>query len=129
MSPRAVRRVLFLALLLLAPLPMLAFDARVPVARYLLLGMVCLGMRVVEGPGGVVWQLTALFFGHALVYGAVLFSGAWLAARALAAIPSAARGGVVVIAVVAATLWALASEPYLTPFGQSARGNLVEVLR
>ncbi len=129
MSPRAARRVLFLALLLLAPLPMLGFDAVAPVARYLLLGAVCLGMRLVEGPGGVVWQLAALFFGHALAYGALLWAGAWLAARALAVLGSAARGAVVAIAVVAATLWALTAEPYLTPFGPAARANLVAVLQ
>ncbi len=129
MSPRAARRVLFLALLLLAPLPMLGFDAVAPVARYLLLGAVCVGMRLVEGPGGVVWQLAALFFGHALAYAVLLWAGAWLVARALAATGSTARGAVVVAAVVAATLWALIAEPYVTPFGPAARANLVAVLQ
>ena len=85
MSPRATRRLLFLALLLLLPLPMLAFDALVPVVRFLLLGAVCLGMRWVEGPGGVVWQLATLFFGHALVYGAALWAVAWACARSRSA--------------------------------------------
>ena len=129
MSPLATRRILWLALLLLLPLPMLSFDGFIPVARYLLLGGVCIGMRIAEGPGGVVWQLTALFLAHAVVYALLLWAGAWLAARSLAALPSRTRGLVVAIAVCLCTLWALAAEPYVTPFGREARTNLVGVLR
>ena len=129
MSPRATRRVLFLALLVLVPLPMFAFDALVPVARYLLLGAVCIGMRFVEGPGGVVWQLAALFFGHALVYGVAFWAVAWAAARALGGLPASLRGSVVASAIIAAALWAVLAEPYRTPFGRSAHANLIEVLR
>ena len=49
--------------------------------------------------------------------------------RPFAAMGSAARGAVVAIAVVAATLWALTGEPYVTPFGPAARANLVAVLQ
>jgi phosphate/sulfate permease len=129
MSSRATRRVLFLALLVLVPLPMFTFDALVPVARYLLLGAVCVGMRVAEGPGGVVWQLTALFFGHALVYGAVLWAVAWAVTRSLDALPASARAALVACAIAAGMLWAVAAEPYRTPFGRAERSNLIEVLR
>ena len=129
MSPRATRRVLFMALLVLVPLPMFTFDALVPVARYLLLGAVCVGMRVAEGPGGVVWQLTALFFAHALVYGALLWAVAWGVARSLDALPSSARAALVASVIAAATLWAVAAAPYRTPFGRAERSNLIEVLR
>jgi cytochrome bd-type quinol oxidase subunit 2 len=115
--------------MLVLPLPMLTFEGVVPVARYLLLGAVCIGMRIAEGPGGVVWQLTALFLAHALVYAALLWGAAWISARALGALPSRARGAAVVLVVAACLLWALAAEPYVTPFGLSARTNLLGVLR
>jgi len=129
MSPRTAHRSLFLALLLMAPLPMLGFDAFVPVARHLLLAGVCIGMRLVEGPGGVVWQLTALFLGHALVYAIALWLASWLVALLLRAFSDRLRGACVAALVVGALLWASFSEPYVTPFGRAARANLVEVLR
>jgi hypothetical protein len=129
MSPRAARRVLWLAALLLVPVPLLVFDACAPVASYLLLAAVCVGMRVAEGPGGVVWQLTALFLAHAVVYAGLLHLAASLAARATAPLPAAARAAVVVVAVAAGVGFALIGEPYVTPFGTAARANLLGTLR
>ncbi|MGH0030525.1 MAG: hypothetical protein ACQGVC_12090 [Myxococcota bacterium] len=130
MSPRAARRTLWLALLLVAPLPMLGgFGAVVPVVRYGLLAGVCVAMRVAEGPGGVVWALFALFAVHALVYAALLWGAAWLAARALARVSPAARSAVVAGIVACGLIWATATTPYVTPFGTSARAGLPEVLR
>ena len=83
MSTRAARRLVWLALLFALPLPMLIFGAWIPVSRYLLLFGVCVAMRVAEGPGGVVWQLAALFLGHALVYAVLLYGLAWSVTRAL----------------------------------------------
>lgn len=130
MSPRATRRTLFLGLLLLAPLPMLGvYEAFVPVARYLLLAGVCLAMRIAEGPGGVVWQVFALFMGHALVYTGLLWVAAWLGARVLAPLSPSLRGAFVVGGLALAIVWTVASTPYVTPFGPSARANLPGVLR
>jgi hypothetical protein len=129
MSPRTARRVLWLAALLLVPAPMLVFDACVPVARYLLLAAVCIGVRIADGPGGVVWQVFALFLAHALAYAGLLYLGARLAGRALHPLPAPARAAVVAIAVAGAAAWALAGEPYVTPFGTTARANLLGVLR
>lgn len=132
MSSRAARRIVWLALLFLVPLPllpMLGFVAWVPVARYVLLGGICLWMRLAEGPGGAVWQLTALFLGHAFVYALLLWALAWLGARGLARLPSAGRAALLAAGVVAGVLWAVATTPYVTPFGASARTNLPGVLR
>ena len=129
MSPRATRRTLFLAALLLAPLPMFGFDAWLPVARYVLLAAVCVGMRVVEGPGGVVWQLTGLFLAHALVYGLLIWLATRFAERALRSLSSRSRGALVVSGVLGVLVWAIATQPYVTPFGPAARGNLLHVLR
>lgn len=129
MSTRAARRVLLLAAILLAPLPMFTFEGLVPVARYLLLAAICVGMRIAEGPGGVVWPLTGLFLAQAAVYGLLLWALAALVGRALRPLSPRTRGALVVVLVAAATLWAVASEPYVTPFGPAARGNLLLVLR
>lgn len=68
MSPRTARCALWLAALLLVPLPMLQFGARVPSVHHLLLGGVCVVTAWIEGGGGVTGLLIALFFGHAVVY-------------------------------------------------------------
>jgi hypothetical protein len=128
MSPRAARRVLWLAALVLVPLPMAVFDAVMPVAGYLLLAAVCVGMRIAEGPGGVVWQMTALFASHALVYAGLLHLAARAIAGLLERLPAPARAAVVAIAVTGASAWALLRQPYLTPFGTAARANLLGVL-
>jgi hypothetical protein len=129
MSPRSARRVLWLAALVLVPLPMLMFGEQAPVLRYLVLAAVCVGMRIAEGPGGAVWELTALFLSHALVYAALLYAGARLAVRALAPVSAPARAAVVAVVVAGAAAWALLGEPYATPFGTAARANLLGVLR
>ena len=130
MSPKATRRCLWLLALFVVPLPMLGgFEAFVPVVRYALLAGVCLAMRVLEGPGGVVWSLFAVFAGHAAVYGALLWCAAWLAARASSALPAAVRTGVVLAVVAGALVWASATTPFHTPFGTEARANLPGVLR
>lgn len=129
MSPRTARHFVWLALLFVVPLPMLVFGAWIPVARYLLLAGVCVAMRVAEGPGGVVWQLTAMFLGHALVYAGLLRIAAWLATRALRPLATPLRTGVVAVGVLAGLAWATATTPYVTPFGTAARANLLGVLR
>jgi hypothetical protein len=129
MSLHAARRIVWLALLFLVPLPLAIFGAWIPVTRYLLLAGVCIAMRVAEGPGGVVWQLTAVFLGHALVYAGLLWIVAWLAARALRPLPPSLRAGSVAAGVLCALVWALATAPYVTPFGTAAHANLLGVLR
>jgi hypothetical protein len=86
-------------------------------------------MRIAEGPGGVVWEVTALFLSHALVYAAVLYAGAWGMARALGRASPRARAAVVAVAVAGCAVWAIATLPYVTPFGTTARANLLGVLR
>jgi hypothetical protein len=128
MSPRAARRVLWLFALALVPLPMAVFDAVMPVVGYLLLAALCVGMRIAEGPGGVVWQMTALFASHAFVYAGALRLAAHAIARLLARLPDPARAALIGVAVAGASAWALFAQPYVTPFGTAARANLIGVL-
>ena len=80
MSLLTARRLLWIGLLLTLPLPMLLLDdGLVPVARFLLLGAVCVAVMLVEDSGGVVGLLALLFLAHAVVYGGLL----WLLAFAI----------------------------------------------
>jgi hypothetical protein len=127
-SPRTARCALWLAALLLVPLPMLQFGARVPVVHHLLLGGVCVVTAWIEGGGGVTGLLIALFFGHAVVYALGLWGLAALAARGLGRLSPRARSLAVWIPVVAGLALALFREPYVTPFDPAPRGNLLAVL-
>src|SRR5262249_36168504 len=68
--------------------------------------------------------LLALFLAHVLVYALALWLAAVALSRALARLPSRARGVVVWGAVAAGAVWAVVAEPYVTPFDNSARGGL-----
>ena len=68
MSRKATRRLLWLAALLLIPLPYLvAADGAVPAVRFVLLGGVAAAYAGLVNGSGVAWPLTALLLGHALV--------------------------------------------------------------
>jgi hypothetical protein len=128
-SPRTARRLLWLSLVCLLPLPMVVFGAWIPVTRYLLLAGVTAGLVVTEGAGLVPLVFLALFLAHALVYAAL----AWLAARLLVAalarrLPRALAP--LTLGLVAAGLaLALLFPIYETPFAPvSPRANLLHVL-
>jgi hypothetical protein len=127
---RSTRRILWIAALLLVPLPMLRFGAVIPVARYLLLGGVTGGLIASEGTGTIPNVFFVLLMLHVLVYAALLYGAARLLARALhAAGPRLARRLALAL-VAAATLVALTQEIYVTPFAPvSPRASLLDVLR
>jgi hypothetical protein len=127
-SVRGARRLLWIAALLLVPLPMLQFGAQVPVAQYLLLAGVCAALALFEGGGGILAILLALFLAHALVYALGLWAVAALAARLLGRLSPRARAAVTALVVLAGTAVALAGRPYVTPFDRTPRGNLLSVL-
>lgn len=129
-GPRSTRRILWLAALLLVPLPMAKFGALIPVSRYLLLGGVTGGLILSEGPGRIPNVMLIAMLGHALVYAGLLWAVAWALARGLhRAAPDRARQ--LALALVAAgVLLALLTEPYVTPFAAEApRASLLTVLR
>ncbi|HEX5065521.1 MAG TPA: DUF3604 domain-containing protein, partial [Myxococcota bacterium] len=128
MTQRATRLALWIAALLLVPLPMLQFGAQVPVAQYLLLAGVCAAVAAVESSSGVLLLLLSLFLTHALVYALLLWFAAGLVARLLARLAPRARTAAVATAVLAGLGVALLGEPYVTPFDRAPRGNLATVL-
>ena len=124
MTPRAIRLVLWLAALVLVPLPLLRFGAFAPVAHYAVLAGVCVALAIAEGAGGILPTLLVLFLAHVLVYALALWLAAVALSRTLARLPSRARGAVVLGAVAVGGAWALLADPYVTPFDTSARSGL-----
>lgn len=129
-DPRVTRRILWLGALLLLPLPMLRFEALVPVARFVLLTGVTTGLIVTEGLGRIPILFFVLMAGHALVYTGLLYGAAWLLAKGLHAAAPRAAGRVALALVVGLAVVALSREIYVTPFAPvSPRANLLGVLR
>ena len=129
MSRKTARRVLWVAALLLVPVPLLAIaEAFVPVARIFELGLVVLITILVEGPGGVAPILLTIFLVHAVVDAAVLWGVAWLLTWGLERVAPAALGPVVLALVVAGCVWGAALPIYHTPFhAQVADATLLEI--
>jgi hypothetical protein len=127
---RRTRLLLWVGAIFLVPLPMVRFEAMIPVSRYLLLGTVTAILIVAEGAAAIPLSFFALMFGHALVYGGLLWLAASFAARGLhRAAPDRART-VALALVLAGVVTAAVTEPYSTPFAaDSARASLLTVLR
>lgn len=129
MSPRALRRLLWIAAVFAVPLPILALGpGLVPAAHQLELGLLALAFGVVESAQGVTLVLAAAFLIPGLVYAAGLWLGAWLLARALAKLPSTTRTRAALLLVMLGVAFALVEPIYVTPFSsRSARSSLLGV--
>jgi hypothetical protein len=129
MSPRAVRRLLFLAALVTVPAPILAFGpGLVPAAHQLELGLLALAFGAIESTQGVTLVLAAAFLVPGLLYTALLWVAAWLLARALAKLPSTTRTRAALFLVMLGVAFAVAEPVYVTPFSsRSARSSLLGV--
>jgi hypothetical protein len=126
----ATRRLLWLAALVLVPLPMFQFGAFVPVARYLLLAGVSFGLIASEGGGEIPYLFLALMLTHGVVYAGVLWLLAWALARGMWAVLPRSAGRVAVGLALAGLAVALFTKPYVTPFSAvSLHSNLPVVFR
>jgi len=129
MSVRQARWLLFLALALTVPTPMLlVFDALVPPIRYVILAAASLAVALAEGAAGPVPGIILLMAGHAVLYLLLAWLVAWLAARLLRGLTPARRRTAVLGAVGALLFFSLAFALYHTPFGRAPTGNLLGVL-
>jgi hypothetical protein len=130
LSPRATRRLLWLAALAIVPLPMVQFHELAPVTRYLLLAGVVAGLMWTEGTGTIPWLFFALMVGHALVYAGLLWVAAWGLTRLLHAAAPRRAGALALLLVAAGVALTLAFDVYRTPFAaDSLHANLWTVLR
>jgi hypothetical protein len=128
-SPRAVRRLLWLVAVFVAPLPIVALGpGLVPPAHQLELGLLALAFGAVESTEGVTLVLAALFLASGLVYAALLWLPAWLVARGLAPLAPTTRTRLALLLVMLGVALAVAEPVYRTPFSsRSATSNLLGV--
>jgi hypothetical protein len=125
---RAWRRVVFVALLVLLPVPMLLFDGRVPTANLYLMSAVCAAFWAREGAAGPVRTVTLLLAAHAAAYTVLLWGVAWVADRGLDRLSPRARRLCVLVPVAIAAAVALAVPVYVTPFARTPRSTLLGAL-
>ncbi|MDJ0864653.1 MAG: hypothetical protein QNK03_01000 [Myxococcota bacterium] len=118
MSTARARTILWLGALLLVPLPYVGLvEGSVPVARFLLLGVVTAAYSGFVDGSGVAWTLTAILLLHALVYGLLLRVPAALLARW---VPEALRVRFVWGIVLLTFALAVSLPVYRTPFDDVA---------
>lgn len=118
----------FLGLSLLAPLPIAIFDGWVPLARVAMLASVSVAVAATEGAAGPVGMITGLLVGHAAVYALLLAAVAALIGRGLQRLPHRLAIAVFAAALIVAIVAAMVGKPYVTPFGQEPRANLLGLL-
>jgi hypothetical protein len=128
-SPRAVRRLLWVAAILVAPLPILALGpGLVPAAHQIEIGLLALAFGVIESMQGVTLTLAAAFLVPGVLYAALLWVPAWVLARGLATLPPPTRTRFALLLVMLAVAFGLARPVYETPFSsRSARSSLLAV--
>ena len=132
MSSKAAAWVLFVALLLTWPLPLLGLEGSfIPVARFLELALALSGLALVEGTGGMVGLFLLLLWGHVLVYAGLLYGVVVLLRRlALERVSRRARAITLLVTVAALLAWSTLAPPYDTQFHHSeAHASLLEVYR
>jgi len=130
MTPRAIRNLLWLGLVAMAPVPLMLGVASgfMPVARVLMFAGVCLAVMIVEGMQGAVDLLALILIAQALVYGALWFVVASVAGRVLALLPRRVAMAGVVLALAAGVVLTSSISWYQTPFrGAGTQANLWEL--
>lgn len=131
MSPRAIRWLLWLAALVALPLPLFGISAAtVPALHQLQLGALALAFTVLERAQGIGPLIATLFLAQGLLWSALLFAAAVLAARALARLPPLARTRLTLFVIVLGLALASAQPVYRTPYSsRSAESSLLGVYR
>ncbi len=130
LSSATVRRLLFLAAILLVPLPLFVMvPALVPVARFFELAVICWITIAIEGTAGVVGLLSIVMLAHALVYATLLWIVTGILVRLFDSYAPRLLLPVAAMLLVAGILLASISEPYATPFADTARAGFPEVYR
>lgn len=129
MSPRATRWLLFGALVVALPLPLLGpFGGTVPPLRSAILFGATALVALTEGAAGPVLGILGLFAVN-VALGLALAGGlAWGATRLLAGLGDGARGAVVLGAVAVLLVAASSFEIYETSFGRFPRVSLLGIL-
>ncbi len=129
MSPRGVRRLLWLAAIFLVPVPLIGVASGwAPTAYLLELAGLTLAFGVVESLQGVTLALLASFGVPALLYVALLWPLAWLVARLITPLAPLTRLRAALLIVMLGAGYATVRPVYDTPFSnRSPRATLLEV--
>jgi len=130
MSARAIRWLLFGALALALPFPMLGpFAAVVPPVRYAILLGAAGAVALAEGVAGPVPLILGLLALNLVASLAAAWIAAWIVSRVLGALPSPAwRSGLALGAVCAGLALAASLPLYETTFGRAPTASLLGVL-
>jgi hypothetical protein len=129
MTIHTSRRILFGAIFLLAPAPLLVLTrAWMPPAGYLVLTVASASVALLEGGGGPVPMIVTMFAAHAAAYALLSWASAWLLARGLATLAPRARAIATLALVAVALVVGLGWDVYRTPFGRRPWGNAIEAL-
>ncbi len=128
----SMRLLIFLALVLVWPVPMIGLDGSlVPLARFVQLAASLTVLISIEGAGGMVGVLLLLLWGHALIYGVLLFAVSWLISRVVVSLaPRRIAFALVFAAIVGLLVWGSLGHPYDTIFHHSdAHASLLNIYR
>lgn len=130
MKARAIFWLVFGALVLALPFPMLGpFESLVPPVRYAILLGAASAVALAEGAAGPVPGILMLLGVNLAVSLAAAGAAAWIASRALGALPSPAlRAGLAWGAVGLGLALAASLPVYATGFGRSPTASLLGVL-
>lgn len=131
MSVRAIRWLLFAALVIALPFPMLGpFEAFVPPVRYAVLLGAASTVALAEGAAGPVPWILLLLALNLTASLAVAWVLAWISSRLLARLHPPTLRAVLVVAALGIGLALTASLPiYETGFGRAPTANLLGLLR
>jgi len=130
MSARGIRRMLFAALVIALPFPMLGpFDALVPPIRYAILLGAASAVALAEGAAGAVPLILVLLALNLALSLTAAWLLAWGVSRTLAALGSPPLGRRLAIGAVCVGLALAASIPlYETGFGRTPTASLLGLL-
>ena len=129
MSTRAARWMLWIAFVLMVPVPFLMLGSGwVPAARLIMLGGISLAVALFENASGAVGMLSVILLAQGLLYMGLLWLAAHFASRWLDRFSSRTATAVTLVVVAAGVLIASTFELYRGPYrAQSPRANLLHV--
>lgn len=129
MDPRRARRLLWLCLLVVVPVPILVVGPGwIPVARLVFLGGITLSVVALESARGAVPALTAFLLAQAAIYAALLWVGAATVTRLLRPLGARALGTAVLVLVVGVLTVATLTDVYQDPYRPTTfTANLVRL--
>ena len=128
MSARATRWLLFAVFALALPFPAVGpFGGFVPAAHHVTLLAATLAIVAVEGIGGPIGGILALFAVHAVATLLLCALAAWLCARLLSSASARTRAWVAGLLCAALLGTAIAFPLYDTPFNRAPTANLFGV--